>query len=40
MGKAAEANAVDKLEHSALHYATEGGYTGIVGQLITAGAKN
>ncbi|MDR1107145.1 MAG: ankyrin repeat domain-containing protein [Treponema sp.] len=36
----ADVNAVDNLEHSAMFYAAEGGYTEITEQLITAGAEN
>jgi ankyrin repeat protein len=36
--KGADVNAIDNLENSAMHYATEGGYTEIVGRLIIAGA--
>jgi ankyrin repeat protein len=35
-----DVNAVDNLEHSAMFYAAEGGYTEITEQLITAGAEN
>ncbi|MDR0669264.1 MAG: ankyrin repeat domain-containing protein, partial [Treponema sp.] len=33
----ADPNAVDNLQHSALYYAAEGGYTEITERLITAG---
>jgi ankyrin repeat protein len=36
----ADFNAVDNLQHSALYYAAEGGYTEITEQLIAAGAEN
>jgi ankyrin repeat protein len=37
--KGADLNALDNLEHSAMHYAGEAGYTEIVERLITAGAE-
>jgi ankyrin repeat protein len=37
--KGADVNALDNLEHSAMHYASEGGYTEIVERLIMAGAE-
>ena len=35
----ADVNLTDNMQHSALHYATENGYTEIVEQLLVAGAE-